>query len=123
MSRKVIIQSAVTGGQLPGLSPYLPITPIEIADAILESWQAGAAMAHYHVRDPETGMTVPSLALFREVAERVKKRCNIVLCPTTGGGVFQGIEERLAVVPDLQPEVATFDLGPRMGPDYPRRNV
>lgn len=119
MLRKIIIQSAVTGGQLPSPSPYLPITPEEIAQAIVESCKAGASIAHYHVRDPKTGVTVSSLEYFREVATSVKQQCDIVLCPTTAGGVFQG-DERLDVIPELQPEVATFDLGPTMGPDYPR---
>lgn len=119
MVRKVIILSAVTGGQLPSANPNLPLTPDQIADAIVDSWKAGASMAHYHTRDPKTGRPATNLQVFREVATRVKAKCDIVLCPTTGGGGGT-IAERLAMVPDLQPETATFDLGPISGGAYRR---
>lgn len=109
---KVIITAAITGGiHTPTMSPYLPITPDEIADEAVRSWEAGAAVAHIHVRDPQTGMPVPNMGYFREVAEKVKSRCNIILCMTTGGGPGMTPEQRLQVVPALKPELASFNCG------------
>lgn len=117
--RKVIILSAVTGSvHTPSMSPYLPITPDQIVEDIVKSWEAGAAIAHYHVRNPETGEPIASLELFREVATKVKKHCDIILCPTTGGAPGQPLEQRLAVIPELQPEMCTYNMGPWIMPMF-----
>jgi len=72
---KRIITAAITGGiQTPTMSPYLPITPKQIADESVRAREAGAAVAHIHVRDPETGQPSLSLDLFREVITEVKAR-------------------------------------------------
>lgn len=110
---KVIITTAITGSiHTPSMTPYLPITPDQIADEAVKAHEAGAAMAHIHVRVPETGKPITDLNLFREVVTKVKKRCNIVLCLTTGGGLGMTIEERLLQVPELKPELASFNMGP-----------
>lgn len=112
MSNKVIVTAAITGSiHIPAQTPYLPITPDEIADEVVRAHAAGAAVAHVHVRDPQTGKPSPSLDLFREVAAKVKARCDIVLCTTTGGGLGMSLEERIGVVPALQPELASFNMG------------
>lgn len=117
--KKVIILSAVTGGaHTPSMSPYLPITPDQIVEDIVKSWEAGAAIAHYHVRNPETGEPTASVGLFREVATKVKKRCDIVLCPSTGGAPNQPLKERLAVIPELKPEMCTYNMGPWVVPYF-----
>ncbi len=68
MNHKTIITVAVTGNiTRPDQHPNLPITPEQIAQACLESEQAGASIAHIHVRDPETGRPSMELALYREV--------------------------------------------------------
>lgn len=109
---KVIITAAITGGvHVPSQSPFLPITPDEIVEECVRAYDAGAAVAHIHVRDPETGRPVPSLALFRDVAERVKRRCDIVLCTTTGGAPGMSHEERVGVVRELSPELASCNMG------------
>lgn len=109
---KVIITAAITGAiHTPTMTPYLPITPAQIADEAYRAYNAGAAVAHIHVRDPETGQPSSRLELFREVATKVKSRCNIVLCFTTGGGLTMSTRERVAVVPELQPELASFNTG------------
>jgi len=78
---KVIITAAITGSiHVPTMSPYLPITPKEIADEAVRAWEAGAAEAHIHVRDPETGKPSSSLELFEEIITEVKSRCDIILC-------------------------------------------
>lgn len=109
---KIFITAAITGAiHTPTMSPYLPITPDEIVDNAVGAWEAGAAIAHIHVRDPETGRPVPRVDLFREIASKIKKRCNMVVCITTGGALGQSDEERLRVVPELQPELCSFNQG------------
>jgi uncharacterized protein (DUF849 family) len=112
MPGKVIITAAITGGvHVPSQSPYLPITPDQIVDECVRAGESGAAVAHIHVRDPENGRPVPSMALFRDVAERVKQRSNIVLCTTTGGAPGMTHEERVGVVRELSPELASCNMG------------
>ncbi len=109
---KAIFTAAITGGiHTPTMTPYLPITPKQIADEAVRSWEAGAAVAHIHVRNPETGQPSASLDLFREVGTEVKARCNIILCFTTGGAQGMTLEERVAVVPALKPELASCNFG------------
>ncbi|MHB8647741.1 MAG: beta-keto acid cleavage family enzyme [Thermomicrobiales bacterium] len=109
---KVIITAAITGGvHVPSQSPFLPITPDQIVDECVRAGEAGAAVAHIHVRDPENGRPIPSMALFRDVAERVKQRSDIVLCTTTGGAPGMSHEERVGVVRELSPELASCNMG------------
>lgn len=109
---KIIITAAITGGiHTPTMSPYLPITPVQIADEAVRAFEAGAAITHIHVRDPQTGRPVPNMDYFREVAQNIKSRCNIVICTTTGGGMGMTPEQRLEVVPTLKPELASFNCG------------
>jgi uncharacterized protein (DUF849 family) len=83
---KTIVTAAVTGSiHTPSMSPYLPITPEQIADEAIKVYEAGGSVAHIHVRNPETGHPVPDPRLFKEVAIRVKSKCDLVLCFTTGG--------------------------------------
>jgi len=109
---KAIITAAITGSiHTPSMTPYLPITPKQIADEAVRAYEAGAAVAHIHVRDPETGMPSPSLDLFREVLTEVKSRCNMIICTTTGGGLGMTTEQRVAVVKEFKPELASFNFG------------
>ena len=108
---KRIITAAITGSvHTPTMSPYLPITPKQIADEAARAGEAGAAVAHVHVRDPETGQPSASLDLFREVITEVKARCDMVLCLTTGGGPGMTVEQRGAVIPTFGPELASLIL-------------
>lgn len=112
MSTKVIVTAAITGAiHTPSMSPYLPITPKQIADEVVHAYEEGAAVAHIHVRNPENGMPSPDLELFREVVTEVKSRCNIILCLTTGGGLGMTTKQRVAVVPTFKPELASFNFG------------
>jgi uncharacterized protein (DUF849 family) len=109
---KVIITAAITGGiHIPTMSPYLPITPDQIVDECVRAHEAGAAVCHIHVRDPETGQPKPDLEMFHDVATRVKARCDVVLCTTTGGAPGQTPPERLGVVTALSPELASCNMG------------
>jgi uncharacterized protein (DUF849 family) len=109
---KVVVTAALNGSvHVPSMSPYLPITPQQIADEAVRVYEAGGAIAHVHVRDPDTGMPVPDTELFREVATEVKSRCNVVLCFTTGGTPEMRVAERARVVSELKPELASFNAG------------
>ena len=110
---KIIITAAVTGSvHFPTMSEYLPITPDQIVQDAVKAYEAGAAIAHIHVRNPEDGMPVSDTKLFREVHTKIKERCDLILLPTTGGGVGMPAEERLATVRDLRPEICSFDPAP-----------
>lgn len=112
--RKVIITAAMTGqGATPVMSPYLPLTPEQIADDAVKAWEAGAAIVHIHARKPETGEPTPSLDIFREIVTDIKKRCNVVINITTGGAGTP--EERIKVVPEFKPEMATLNCGSLSG--------
>lgn len=113
--RKVIITAAVTGaGPTPTMSPYLPITPQQIADDAIKAYEAGAAIAHVHARDPETGEPTPNLDVFREILTKIKSRTkDMIICITTGGA--GDWDERIAVVPEFKPELATLNCGSLSG--------
>jgi uncharacterized protein (DUF849 family) len=110
--RKVIITCAVTGSiHTPSMSPYLPITPRQIADAAVGAAQAGAAIVHLHARDPIDGRPTQDPKHFREFAADIKRRSDVVLNFTTGGAATMTIEERLQPALQLKPEVASLNMG------------
>ena len=130
MNTEVIVTCAVTGaGDTVGKHPAIPITPQQIADAVIDSANAGASVAHIHVRDPETGKGSRDCRLYREVVERVRSRnVDIILNLTAGmGGDFElgdqdpkiagpntdlvGPLERLVHIEELRPEICTLDCG------------
>ncbi|MFC1888556.1 3-keto-5-aminohexanoate cleavage protein [Thermodesulfobacteriota bacterium] len=110
---KIIITAAVTGSvHIPTMSDYLPITPDEIVEDAFKAYQAGAAIAHIHVRNPENGLPSPDPDLFYEVCHKIKERCDLILLPTTGGGMNQTIKEKLIPIRKLKPEMCSFDPAP-----------
>jgi uncharacterized protein (DUF849 family) len=132
MNWDVFITCAVTGaGATTERSDRVPVTPEQIADAAIGAAEAGAAIAHIHVRDPRTGKGARGPELYREVVERVRASgVDVVLNLTAGmggdlvlGGVdaplppdpagtdLAGAEERLAHVEELRPEICTLDCG------------
>jgi uncharacterized protein (DUF849 family) len=112
MDEKCIVTAAVTGGDtVPSQSPYIPITPQEIADEAVRCAEAGAAVVHVHARDPETGEASSRLELFEEILTSIKERSDVVICPTTGGNASMTLEERLRLLPKFKPEMATFNMG------------
>ena len=127
--QKVFITCAITGNLTrPEQSPYLPITPQQIADSALEAAEAGAAIAHIHVRDPETGRPSMSIDLYRDVMDRIRSRnTGLIINLTTGpGGRFVpseadpkvagpgttliAPERRVEHVELLRPDICTLDL-------------
>jgi len=110
---KVIITAAITGSRMQrDVAPYIPITPEEIAQSAIECWEAGAAIVHIHVRDPETGMGSPDVNLYKQVVDSIRSKTDLVICLTTSGvpGLNLPTEERLACLA-LKPELASFDAG------------
>ncbi len=129
MSRKTLLTAAITGNLMtPEISPYLPITPEQIAEQALDAAKAGAAILHLHVRDPETAKGAMDLALYRELVERIREQNeDVILNLTTGeGGRFVPSqdnpqvaapgstlcvpEKRVAHVEELRPDICTLDF-------------
>lgn len=110
--RKIIITCAVTGSiHTPSMSPYLPITPDEIARDAIGAAEAGAAVLHLHARDPETGRPSPDPAIFQQFMPRIKQSSDAILNVTTGGGVGMSMDDRLAGALWAQPEIASMNMG------------
>ena len=110
---RLIITAAITGSRITRQqTPHIPISPEEIADSAVQAHKAGAAIVHIHVRDPETGLGDQDPALFKQVVESVRRRCDVVLCLTTSGipGRNLPYEQRMVSL-ELSPELASFDAG------------
>lgn len=129
MQSRVIITCAVTGNQTtPEMTPHLPITPEQIAEACLSAAEAGAASVHIHVRDPKTGRPAMEIEYYRDVMDRIRARNkDLIINLTTGpGGRFvpdpedpklaapgttlMRPEDRVAHIALLKPDIATLDL-------------
>jgi uncharacterized protein (DUF849 family) len=111
-SNKVIITCAITGSiHTPSMTPYLPITPDQIASEAIAAAEAGAAMIHLHARNPQTGQPDQNPELFRQFMPRIKQSTDAILNITTGGGVGMSLDERLAPTKLLQPEVCSMNMG------------
>ena len=131
MLNEVFITCAVTGsGNTFGKHPAIPATPAQIADAAIEAANAGAAIAHIHVRDPETGAPSRKVEYFEEVCQRVRDSGTDVVInltagmggdmvfgegeavlPLAAGSDMAGPLERLAHVESCRPEICTLDCG------------
>ena len=112
LDEKLIVTVAPTGsGSQWQKSPYLPIAPSEIAVQAVEACEAGAAVAHIHVRDPETKAPKPDVAMYREVLEGIRDKCDMIVQLTTGGGGPYGVslEQRMSAL-DLKPESASLNV-------------
>lgn len=111
LTNKVIITVATTGAVTTrSHTPYVPITPEEIANEIITAYHAGAAIAHIHVRDDQ-GNACLDLDKTRQVIEIVQAECDIVINLTSAGGVNLNEDDRIKPVTEFTPELATFDAG------------
>jgi uncharacterized protein (DUF849 family) len=109
---KVIISCAVTGAvHVPSQSPYLPITPEQIAENAIGAAEAGAAILHLHARDPENGRPTSDPEMFMRFLPEIKERCNAVVNITTGGGQGMTLEQRLAAAMRARPEMCSLNMG------------
>jgi len=112
MDDKVIITCAVTGAiHTPSMSPFLPVTPEEIADAAVGAAEAGAAIIHLHARDPETGKPDQTPEAFARFLPRIKQSTNAVVNLTTGGAPYMTVDERIKPAAMFKPEVASLNMG------------
>lgn len=129
-TRKTMLTCAVTGGaDSTKKSPHVPVTPRQIAQAAVDAANAGATIAHIHVRDPKTGLASQSVDHYREVVEHIRAaRCDIVINLTTGPGsrFVPGADdpkvggpgttmtqplERVRHVVELRPDICSLDVG------------
>src|SRR5271157_6406830 len=105
-SNKVIITCAVTGAiHTPSMSPHLPVTPEEIADAAVGAAEAGAAIVHLHARNPKTGQPDQTPEAFAPFLKVIKQRSDCVINLTTGGAPTMSIAERVRPASVYKPEV------------------
>jgi uncharacterized protein (DUF849 family) len=93
------------------MSPYLPLTPDEIAKQSIEAAEAGAAIIHLHARDPRDGKPTPDPDVFMQFLPRIKQSCDAVVNITTGGGHGMTLQERLAAPLRASPEVCSLNMG------------
>ncbi len=111
-AKTAIITCAPTGAiHTPTMSPALPVTPEEIAEASLAAAEAGAAIVHLHARDPRDGRPLQDPALFKEILAIVKEKSDVVINLTTGGSPHMSVEERIRPAVELAPELASLNMG------------
>ncbi len=109
---KIIITCAVTGSiHTPSMSPHLPVTSQEIADAALGAAEAGAAIVHLHARNPVDGRPDQTAEAFEPFLRTIKQSSDVVINLTTGGSPFMQVEERLAPAAKWSPEIASLNMG------------
>ncbi len=109
---KVVITCAVTGSiHTPTMSPYLPVTPDQIAAEAIAAAEAGASVLHLHARDPIDGRPTPDPDVFMKFLPRIKQSTDAVINLTTGGGPGMTIAERLAAPKIVQPELTSLNMG------------
>ncbi len=111
-NRKVIITCAVTGSiHTPSMSPHIPITAEEIADAAIGAAAAGAAIVHLHARDPKDGRPDQTPEAFAPFLKVIKQASGVVVNITTGGAATMTIEQRVKPAAIFKPEVASLNMG------------
>jgi uncharacterized protein (DUF849 family) len=123
MADKVIITCAVTGSiHTPTMSPYIPITPDEVAKDAIAAAEAGASILHLHARDPKDGRPTPSADVFMEFLPRIKQQTNAVVNITTGGGHGMTLQDRLQAPLKAKPEMCSLNMGSMNFGLYPMLN-
>lgn len=112
LGRKVIITCAVTGAiHTPSMSPHLPVSAQEIADAAIGAAEAGAAIVHLHARDPQDGRPDQTPEAFAPFLQVIKQRSDCVVNLTTGGAPTMTIQQRVSPAATFRPEVASLNMG------------
>ena len=111
-SEKVIITCAETGAiHTPSMSPYLPVTADQIAEAAIGAAEAGAAIVHLHARDERSGRPDQSPEAFARFLPRIKQSTKAVVNLTTGGAPYMTVQERVKPAEVFKPEVASLNMG------------
>jgi uncharacterized protein (DUF849 family) len=112
MSPPTIVSCAITGAvHLPSQTPYLPITPQQIAASAIEAAHAGAAIVHLHAREPETGAPTADPEVFAEFIAQIADSCDAVINISTGGGLGMSLEDRTAAARRFKPELCSLNMG------------
>jgi uncharacterized protein (DUF849 family) len=107
---KIIITCAATGASMtPSMSPYLPVTPAEIAEQSIAAAKAGASVIHLHARDPQDGRPTNATEVWQEFIPAIRAGCDAVINMSASLGATP--EDRLEAVLKLRPEVATVIVG------------
>ena len=120
---KVIITCAVTGAiHTPSMSPHLPVTPQEIAEAAIGAAEAGAAIVHLHARNPQTGQPDQRPEAFTPFLQVIKQASDCVINITTGGSPTMLVHERVGPAQHFAPEVASLNMGSMNFGLYPMLN-
>lgn len=110
--RKVIVTAAITGSvHTPSMSPHLPITPEEIAQAAIDAANAGASVVHLHARDPQTGFPSQDPEIYGQFLPKIVEASDVVVNITTGGSPVLSIEDRLRPALRFEPELASLNMG------------
>jgi len=110
---KLIITCAITGSRIQKKdTPFIPITPEEIAKSAIEAVKAGASVIHIHVRDPQTHIGTQDKNLYERVLALMKEEVDPVICLSTSGvpGKNMGYEKRMIPL-ELSPDMVSFDAG------------
>jgi len=89
--------------------PYIPYTPVEIAEECKRAYDAGAAVVHIHARNDD-GTPTFSPATFAKIKEETRKRCPIILNFSTGT-ILDDVTEQCAYVKESRPEIAALNMG------------
>jgi 3-keto-5-aminohexanoate cleavage enzyme len=100
--RKLIVQVRVNEGQMRSSNPHVPYSPEEIARDVVDCWQAGASVVHWHAREPQS-----DIALYVEAARLIKRECDIALFPTLGANALPTVQERIAHIAKMASDPAT----------------
>ena len=111
-ARKTIITCAITGAiHTPSMSPHLPVTPSQIAEAAVGAAEAGAAIVHLHARCPRTGRPDQSPEAFAAFLPTLRERAGCVVNITTGGAPGMTVGERVRPAAQFRPELASLNMG------------
>jgi len=109
---KTIISCAITGAiHTPSLSPYLPVTPDEIAEQSIGAANAGAAIIHLHARDASDGKPTADPAVFAHFLPQINNNCDAILNISTGVALGMSLDERIGAVTKFQPELCSLNMG------------
>ncbi|AVX03618.1 3-keto-5-aminohexanoate cleavage enzyme [Maritalea myrionectae] len=112
MSNKVIVSCALTGSiHTPSMSPHLPVTGAEMVREGKAASDAGASILHLHARDPETGQPSADLAHWQGFYPQLAEQSDAILNMSTGGSAVMSLDDRLSASSQLQPEMASLNLG------------
>jgi uncharacterized protein (DUF849 family) len=109
---KIIVTCAITGAiHTPSMSPFLPVSPDQVAEASIGAAKAGAAIVHLHARNPETGQPDHSPSAFAALLPQIKRSTDVIINLTSGGSPYMKIEQRIQPALTFKPELASLNMG------------